>query len=235
MFFSKRIVSIESTDKVLEIGPGATPYFRSNVFLEREYESEEILIAQSGRVGVLHTDKPIFTYDGGRFPFQDNEFDYVICSHVLEHVENADTFLGEVQRVGRKGYLEFPTLYYEFIYNIPEHNLLLLYNEGKIKWMKKEESGLRKYEFIQELFFATLNKGYFGLISDCRDYFFQGFEWFDSIESTMVDQIKELTFNKSEINMPPFEVPKVKTVIDFSNVSLKQHLKFKVKSLLCRN
>jgi hypothetical protein len=35
-------------DLVLEIGPGATPHRRSDVFLERKYDTEEELIAQSG-------------------------------------------------------------------------------------------------------------------------------------------------------------------------------------------
>ena len=121
MFFAEKILSIKPSDKVLEIGPGATPYFRSDVFLEKEYETETELIAQSGHVGLLNTDKRVVTYDGFVFPFSNNEFDYVICSHVLEHVENVEMFLKEIQRVAKRGYLEFPTIYYDYIYNFPEH------------------------------------------------------------------------------------------------------------------
>ncbi|MBL0358841.1 MAG: methyltransferase domain-containing protein [Chitinophagaceae bacterium] len=68
-------------------------------------------------MGLLKTDKPVVTYDSEVFPFADKEFDYVVCSHVLEHVDNVDQFLSEVQRVGKRGYLEFPTVYYDYLYN----------------------------------------------------------------------------------------------------------------------
>lgn len=155
MFFPERILSIKPTDKVLEIGPGATPYFRSDVFLEKEYETEKELIAQSGHVGRLKTDKRMITYNGDVFPFVDKEFDYVICSHVLEHVDDTDVFLKEVQRVGKKGYLEFPTIYYDFIYNFPEHRQLLYYKDGVISWMTKKESGILKYTPVQKFFYRT--------------------------------------------------------------------------------
>lgn len=48
MFYPERICSINPGDKVLEIGPGATPYPRSDVFLEKQFDSEADLIAQSG-------------------------------------------------------------------------------------------------------------------------------------------------------------------------------------------
>ncbi len=44
-----------------------------------------------------------------KLPFKDKEFDYVILSHVLEHVENPIDFIKEVQRIGKEGYIELPT------------------------------------------------------------------------------------------------------------------------------
>ena len=42
-------------------------------------------------------------------PFKDNEFDYIIASHVVEHVEDISYFLNELSRVGKRGYIEVPT------------------------------------------------------------------------------------------------------------------------------
>lgn len=42
-------------------------------------------------------------------PFEDNEFDFVIASHVLEHVEELGTFIKELSRISKKGYIELPT------------------------------------------------------------------------------------------------------------------------------
>ena len=45
-----------------------------------------------------------------KLPFKDQEFDFVIASHVLEHVEDPKFFLNEIQRVSSKGgYIEVPT------------------------------------------------------------------------------------------------------------------------------
>tara|TARA_Y100000590_G_C15602834_1_gene970801 strand:- start:135 stop:746 length:612 start_codon:yes stop_codon:yes gene_type:complete len=44
-----------------------------------------------------------------KFPFKDKEFDFVIASHVVEHVEDAVFFLNELERVSKKGYIEVPT------------------------------------------------------------------------------------------------------------------------------
>jgi SAM-dependent methyltransferase len=42
-------------------------------------------------------------------PFADKEFDFVYCSHVLEHVQNPETACSELMRIGKRGYIECPT------------------------------------------------------------------------------------------------------------------------------
>tara|TARA_B100001250_G_C19731194_1_gene758586 strand:- start:536 stop:1189 length:654 start_codon:yes stop_codon:yes gene_type:complete len=44
-----------------------------------------------------------------KLPFKDKEFDYVILSHVLEHVENIYEFTKEIERISKAGYIELPT------------------------------------------------------------------------------------------------------------------------------
>tara|TARA_X000001036_G_scaffold157161_1_gene149258 strand:+ start:1603 stop:2247 length:645 start_codon:yes stop_codon:yes gene_type:complete len=45
----------------------------------------------------------------GRLPFKDKEFDYIILSHVMEHVPNLIEFKKEIERIGKAGYIELPT------------------------------------------------------------------------------------------------------------------------------
>lgn len=233
MFFPERIKSIKPTDKVLEIGPGATPYFRSDVFLEMEYETEQELIAQSGYVGKLNTDKRVFTYKGDIFPFADKEFDYIVCSHVLEHVPNADIFLKEIQRVGKKGYLEFPTMYYDYIYNFPEHLLFLMEKDGVINWMTKAESGISKFACVQQFFYRTCEQGYFDTIDSFRQFFFQGFEWFDTIRANHVSDLEKVTYRPSEIQIKPKHeyLQSLPGKELYANISFKKYLKYKMNSL----
>jgi len=232
MFFPNRIKSIKPTDKVLEIGPGATPYFRSDVFLELQYVTDQERIAQSGYVGILETEKTVIYYDGGKFPFDDKEFDYIVCSHVLEHVLDADFFLQEIQRVGKMGYLEFPTVYYDYIYNFPEHTLFLLEKDGIINWMTKEESGLMKFAPIQSFFYKTCQLGYYESINSFREYFFQGFEWFDTISSQRVNDLKMVVYAESAITLKSKEENFKDETEIFSTISFKKFLKYKLKKFL---
>jgi len=45
-----------------------------------------------------------------KLPFKDNEFDFVIASHVMEHVEDVEFFIKELERVSKQGYIELPTM-----------------------------------------------------------------------------------------------------------------------------
>jgi len=53
--------------------------------------------------------KFIKIFPNQKLPFKDKEFDYVILSHVLEHVPNILEFTKEVERIAKSGYIELPT------------------------------------------------------------------------------------------------------------------------------
>ncbi len=44
-----------------------------------------------------------------KFPFENNQFDFVIASHVIEHVEDVSIFISELERISKRGYIELPT------------------------------------------------------------------------------------------------------------------------------
>ena len=57
----------------------------------------------------FYKDKNFIKLENKQLPFKDNEFDFVIASHVLEHVEDFKFFINELERVSKKGYIELPT------------------------------------------------------------------------------------------------------------------------------
>ena len=57
----------------------------------------------------FYKDKNFVKLDGKRLPFENNHFDFVIASHVLEHVEDYKFFINELERISNKGYIELPT------------------------------------------------------------------------------------------------------------------------------
>ena len=60
-------------------------------------------------------------------PFEDNQFDFVYASHVIEHVEDVSYFIKELQRISKLGYIELPSML--------EDNIILSENNIKDhKW-----------------------------------------------------------------------------------------------------
>lgn len=192
MFFPELIKSIKTGDRVLEIGPGATPHPRADVLLEKRFHDPGEQSEQRGNTPELRTDKTVVYYDGGVFPFRDNEFDYTICSHVLEHVEDPETFMGEVFRVSRRGYVEFPTAYYEYLYNFRVHINFLKKTGDTLYYLPKSQTPLDLFQPVQRLLLESLNKGYSDLVDDLRGIMFEGFEWsapFDIQRAVSLEQV----------------------------------------------
>ena len=58
-----------------------------------------------------YQDKKFIRLSENKLPFKDKEFDFVVASHVMEHVEDIDFFIKELERVSKKGYIELPTMF----------------------------------------------------------------------------------------------------------------------------
>ncbi len=84
--------------KILDIGCGYTAHDRATVICDvQDLES-------------FYKNKNFIKLNNENLPFKDKEFDFVIASHVLEHVENIEKFISELQRISSKGYIELPTI-----------------------------------------------------------------------------------------------------------------------------
>src|SRR5690242_1222787 len=98
-----RLGHIGENDLVLEIGSGDRPNPRSDVLCDRYIEDN------TERGGNLQIDRPLVCGDGHYLPFQDQAFDYVIASHIIEHMDDPVKFCQELMRVSKRGYIESPT------------------------------------------------------------------------------------------------------------------------------
>ncbi len=112
-------MNIRTEDFVLEIGSGHNPKARSDVLCDKFIADDE------QRGGGIVTDRPIVEADGQYLPFRDRAFDYVICAHVLEHVEDPSQLITELTRVATRGYIETPSEIGEQIYGWPYHNWVI--------------------------------------------------------------------------------------------------------------
>ena len=84
--------------KILDIGCGYTAHENATVICDVQDLSS------------FYKDKNFVKLDGNVLPFKDNEFDFVIASHVIEHVKDVKTFINELSRISSKGYIELPTI-----------------------------------------------------------------------------------------------------------------------------
>ena len=84
--------------KILDIGCGYTAHKRADYVADAQDFSE------------FYKDKKKFIkIDQKKLPFKDKEFDFVIASHVIEHVEDFPFFISELERISNQGYIELPT------------------------------------------------------------------------------------------------------------------------------
>ena len=90
-------LSKNSDWKILDIGCG----YSANEFANTICDVQDL--------SKFYKDKNFIKLENKQLPFKDNEFDFVIASHVLEHVEDFKFFISELERVSKKGYIELPT------------------------------------------------------------------------------------------------------------------------------
>lgn len=192
MFFPERIKSIKDGDRVLEIGPGSSPFPRADVLLEIRYSSVEEYRLQCGDDGMRQVDRRTVYYDGGAFPFRDGGFDYVICSHVLEHVEDVAKFCSEVFRVGRAGYFEYPLFYYEYVYDFPAHISILKEVGDELVYLPKVQVMNAEYTAVRDFWRAALNAGHTSTVRDLVPQLMEGFEWQQPFRVRLASDIGEL-------------------------------------------
>ena len=87
-----------TTWNVLDIGCG----YNANKFAKVICDVQDLSNHYQGKKFIRLIEK--------KLPFEDKEFDFVIASHVMEHVEDVDFFIKELERVSIKGYIELPTM-----------------------------------------------------------------------------------------------------------------------------
>ncbi|MEJ7626041.1 MAG: class I SAM-dependent methyltransferase [Ferruginibacter sp.] len=130
-------LKIKNNEHVLDVGGGHNPHPRANVVVDKYTDTN---FHRSGDIKVLNNQKFI-NADGESLPFADKEFDYVICCHVLEHVEDPVKFLSEIFRVGKKGYIETPSLLGECLAPRESHKWIIHEHKDRLYLVDKKKLG----------------------------------------------------------------------------------------------
>ncbi|MDC0232102.1 class I SAM-dependent methyltransferase [Pelagibacteraceae bacterium] len=67
------------------------------------------VIADVQDLSNYYKEKKFIKINEKKLPFKDKEFDFIIASHVIEHVEDFEFFIKELERISSKGYIELPS------------------------------------------------------------------------------------------------------------------------------
>lgn len=128
----------------------------------------------------MYKGKKFVKYEGGRFPFEDKQFDWVYSNAVVEHVGNYKsrlTFVKEMVRVGKNVFFTTPNKYFP----VDAHTMVFFkhWNEEKFmewrrknnKWMPEDSLHLLSYQDLVTVLedakvknYKIIKNRFFGLI-----------------------------------------------------------------------
>jgi uncharacterized protein YbaR (Trm112 family)/SAM-dependent methyltransferase len=128
-------LGITESDLVLDVGSGSSPDLRSNVLCDKF-----VVDGTERHGGAILRDRPLVVGDVERLPFKSGAFDYVICSHVLEHVSDPAQALSELGRVANRGYIETPSAEWELVAGFPFHRWRVSSSGGGLVFQPKSSS-----------------------------------------------------------------------------------------------
>jgi hypothetical protein len=164
---------------VLDVGSGGNPYPRSDVLLDRLGGAEH-------RSGVaMKIDRLAIIGDATKLPFKDKSFDFIIASHILEHMPDPSIFLKEMQRVGKAGYIETPNFLCERLTPCDAHCLEIALISGVLQIHKKSSSV--EDLFVKNVGFLKTDEEWKHLFHSNPSLFHVKYIWNDKIEWNIVN------------------------------------------------
>jgi SAM-dependent methyltransferase len=173
---------------VLDVGSGGWPFKRADHLADKFPDST------SHRVGTATRDeRPFFVVDLEHLPFRDGAYDFVFCSHVLEHMDEPGRAIRELARVGRRGYIEVPTRLSDVMFNFTRlrdhhrwHGLVLADTLVLIEWNDWERRELGNLYF--DALHSASGNAFQEFFERNRDFFFASLHWTGSIKYLIVDK-----------------------------------------------
>ncbi len=108
---------------VLDLGGGTDAWKQANTILDFEDHSRH------------YKDRKFIKGEATNTPFKDKEFDFVICSHVIEHIVNPEQICKELERISHAGYIEFPTPFFDNLVHGNDGKL----PHGHIWWVRVDD------------------------------------------------------------------------------------------------
>lgn len=178
-------------EKVLDIGSGGDPFPFATVL------ADKFINPSIHRSSKFKSDgKPVYVCDITNMPFDDKEFDYVVASHILEHVDDPIAACRELQRVGKAGYIESPAFMKDALFSWAKgrHKWQILLQGNTLfffEYTERQKEGINS-DAWERLIFSTLYSPLQKAFRDNHDIFNTMFEWEDTFDIVVVKKDGEI-------------------------------------------
>jgi len=122
-------LQIQDDERVLDVGGGHQPFLRADVVADLSFIDSD---HRGGYEAVKGESQQWVEANIENLPFHDQSFDFVYCTHVLEHTVNPEKACRELMRVASRGFLEVPRKFTEYLAGYPAHRWLIDWVDGKL-------------------------------------------------------------------------------------------------------
>jgi len=177
MYIDRFVKTIKKGEKVVDLGCGHDPYMKADVYVDFYIEDDAQREGVPINREILDT-KEFVLWDLNKYPypFKDSEFDFVIASHIAEHLDNPMSFCQEIQRIGKRGYIEAPAKFYEQLYGWDFHKWYVYAKESALVF---EEINERSFlgDFVRDLYHVKKDPEFCKLHDDNISKLITSFYW----------------------------------------------------------
>ena len=176
--FVNNTLSKNTNWKILDLGCG----YRAN--------KNASVIADIQDFSDFYKDRNFIKINEKKLPFKDKEFDFVVASHVIEHVEDFEFFVQELERISTKGYIELPSRLGD--------NLVFENKKDHIWWFTFDDVNnqiiaSKRSQLVEPFMTVSMGKLFEEIF---RESLVLELAWEDKIEYKIIDQIKYNKFKK---------------------------------------
>lgn len=193
--------NISQNEKVLDVGSGSYP-FPYATHLADLYCGETVHRSEK----FVSDKRPLTVCDISNMPFSDKEFDFVYCSHVLEHIPDPAKACKELMRVGKRGYIETPTRLSDVMLNytrIKDHHKWHINCIGSmIVFMEWKDAELRDMgtKYFEEELNSLWKNPFQDMFRDNIDLFVNMLMWSEKFDYMIIGKNGEILSTTKKID-----------------------------------
>lgn len=179
---------------IVDIGSGHKPHNNVDLCLELKDASKDHRWKKE-----IKKDRTVVLYDGNFFPFKNKCFDFSICSHVLEHVDNPKIFLEEISRISKKGYIETPNEISEQLFTpYDKHKWVIYERNNKLFIRKKIQENESKFGKLFDFLIDNEKKFRKRFYLNHKQLFLTRYSWSDKVDFEIIPENKNISINLSD-------------------------------------